>query len=614
MASELELSRSELARALSLWEKTAQAGAFAEEIGMLEKLTPNGEGTKNLRMKQCDLFLDRGFIRMGGRMRNSRNLSEDAKFPILLPKRSRITNMIIDEKHRQMNHVGGKTLLGTVRNRYWILGGQRTIDIVVRRCLPCRKSEGQPFRPPKLGSLPAQRVTQSLPFTHVGLDCLGPMMVRMPYAQKSEKKFWILLFTCFSCRALHLEVLEDLSGDAVVFAVMRFIARRGKPQSFLSDNGTNFKKADRILQALWGDREQGEWRQTLSCYFAKIGIDWKYIPEGSPWMGGFYERLVGLTKTAMRRAIWGRRLSLVQFTTLVAKIEGIVNTRPIVQASRVKDGLALAPINIISPGADMNVVCPPLEEDLEETDYQPSPGAQGDILRLHRRVESALVAFWKVWKRDYLKELMVKQAVLFPAVKGEVDRSPAVGEVVLVKAAGARATWCVARVEKLSMGKDGEVRVATLRYSSGHQNQRGIKDLIPLELEFQSEDMEGVILMRDKKLEQIQRLEDSAALNVSLFESEKENLAPGGHGLEKRIQRLEDTAPLEKFKFRKPAETEDNRQVRGTSGLQEKEKLLLVPSTSLFTGRGRLSKVNSSVKKPVGDTKPSLEGRDKLEN
>uniref|UniRef100_A8P7W3 Integrase-like protein, putative n=1 Tax=Brugia malayi TaxID=6279 RepID=A8P7W3_BRUMA len=67
----------------------------------------------------------------------------------------------------------------------------------------------------------------------------------------------------------------------------------------------------------------------VSNFLAKGGMTWKNIIPKAPWQGGIYERLIGLTKNALRRAIGRKFLAERELVTLIAEVEGILNTRPL---------------------------------------------------------------------------------------------------------------------------------------------------------------------------------------------------------------------------------------------------------------------------------------------
>lgn len=138
-------------------------------------------------------------------------------------------------------------------------------------------------------------------------------------------KRWVEQFTCLSTRAVHLEVLEDLTAVAFVHTLRRFVARRGSPTLIISDNAKQFHAVAKALKA--ADTQNDEDNQLV--YSARKGIKWQNITPRAPWSGGFYERLVGLTKTAMKQSIGRKLLQERELITMVTEVEGILNTRPI---------------------------------------------------------------------------------------------------------------------------------------------------------------------------------------------------------------------------------------------------------------------------------------------
>ena len=97
----------------------------------------------------------------------------------------------------------------------------------------------------KMGQLPAERVEQTAPFTHVGMDVFGHFNVK---DRRTELKRWGLLFTCLYSRAVHIELLEDLTSDSFINALRCLMAIRGPVKTLFSDQGTNFVGAKNEFQ------------------------------------------------------------------------------------------------------------------------------------------------------------------------------------------------------------------------------------------------------------------------------------------------------------------------------------------------------------------------------
>ncbi|CAK9811776.1 hypothetical protein ANTQUA_LOCUS6957, partial [Anthophora quadrimaculata] len=91
-----------------------------------------------------------------------------------------------------------------------------------------------------MGDLPAARVTPARPFHTCGVDYAGPMLIKDRIRSKISLKAYLCIFICFATKAVHLELATDLSTEAFINCLRRFISHRGLCHSIYSDNGTNF--------------------------------------------------------------------------------------------------------------------------------------------------------------------------------------------------------------------------------------------------------------------------------------------------------------------------------------------------------------------------------------
>ncbi len=125
------------------------------------------------------------------------------------------------------------------------------------------------------------------------------------------------MIVCFATKALHLELVSDLTTEACLAALNRFVARRGRVNVIHSDQGTNFVGAFRQLQTL------------MKNVFESEGILWKFSPPSSPNFGGIWEISVISVKTHLNRVIGGHILTFEELSTLLAQIESVLNSRPL---------------------------------------------------------------------------------------------------------------------------------------------------------------------------------------------------------------------------------------------------------------------------------------------
>ena len=78
-----------------------------------------------------------------------------------------------------------------------------------------------------MGDLPAARITESRPFTNVGIDYCGPFYIKERKDRNRRKlKVYVAVVVCLAVKAVHLELVSDLTSEAFIAALRRFIARR----------------------------------------------------------------------------------------------------------------------------------------------------------------------------------------------------------------------------------------------------------------------------------------------------------------------------------------------------------------------------------------------------
>ena len=172
---------------------------------------------------QLGLFEQSGIVRCRGRISKS-GLSFTLKFPALLPRNHYITKPIVEHCHLNVSHGGVKDALTELRANYWVPKGRQIVKKLIHGCIICRVLQGKSYRVPKPADLPEGRVQGSKAFCDVGIDFAGPLYIK---ATAGTQKAYVCLFTCSLSRAVHLEVVPNLSTAAFIRCLRRFIARRG---------------------------------------------------------------------------------------------------------------------------------------------------------------------------------------------------------------------------------------------------------------------------------------------------------------------------------------------------------------------------------------------------
>ncbi|GFW08176.1 integrase catalytic domain-containing protein [Trichonephila clavipes] len=177
-----------------------------------------------------------------------------------------------------------------------------------------------------MGDLPRDRIVPSRPFGKVGLDYAGPIITKSNLKRsRVTLKSYIAIFICFSTKATDLEVVSDLTTEAFLACLRRFIVRRSKPYVIWSDNATNFKGARDILNELNEICKSN----TIQLFHAEEGIKWNFIPPASPHFGGLWEANIKFMKRILLRVAKSAIMNFEELTTLVTQIEAVLNSRPL---------------------------------------------------------------------------------------------------------------------------------------------------------------------------------------------------------------------------------------------------------------------------------------------
>jgi transposase InsO family protein len=147
---------------------------------------------------------------------------------------------------------------------------------------------------------------------------------------RRREKRWGVIFTCFSTRAVHIELAASISTDSTILAIRKMAARRGLPYQIHTDNGTNFRGADRAmrrsLQSMLADTE-------MSQRVNDLGIRWTFNPPDGAHMGGVWERMARSIKTALSSTLHTLAPKEKVLFMLLSEAENIVNSRPLTHVS-----------------------------------------------------------------------------------------------------------------------------------------------------------------------------------------------------------------------------------------------------------------------------------------
>ncbi|XP_018359704.1 PREDICTED: uncharacterized protein LOC108758957 [Trachymyrmex cornetzi] len=318
-----------------------------------------------------------------------------------------------------------------------------------------------------MGDLPKERVTGYIrPFAISGVDYAGPIFIRESRRRGRHPTFkaYIALFICLNTRAIHLELVTDLTTEAFLAALRRFTGRRGICSRLISDNGTNFVGASRELKELYAFLKEKE--DTIQTLLAKQKIEWSFIPPRAPNFGGSWESAIKIVKRKFYAVTKGLVLTFEKCYTLLVEIEAVVNSRPITPCSNDPQDLS-----VLTPAHFL----------VGDFLFQPVQRNYVDVfdkyLSRWQHLQKVRQDFWRRWQTEYLMEQQRRSKW----VRGTTALTK--GTLVLLKDERLPPLqWHVERITEEHPGADGVIRVVTVRTAQG-QFKRASRSLCPLPME-----------------------------------------------------------------------------------------------------------------------------------
>ena len=441
--------------------RDAQAEEFADEI-IACKRNPNRVSIrKKGDFAKRQIWLDpKGVLRLQTRMFAAEDYPVETALPALLPRKHPLTQLIIRDAHRQVEHQGFQYTWAKLREKYFIYQGRAVVKTICLHCSYCRRRHPRPMKPPMAG-LHASRLRVNLPpWTETGMDHFGPFEVAR------NQKRWGLIFICLTTRAIHLEDVDGLGSEPFCHALDRFMSRRRRPEILRSDMGTAFVSLPKLQE-----KTCEAYAQELSLEaLKKFRLDLRFNPAEAPHWGGSWERMIQEVKKILQSTMdsWKGKWRRDEFRTFLVRAEAILNRRPIAFGP---EGEIISPSNFINPGEEVPVG-PPLGA--------PKIGS----LEVIKKAEQL---FWQRWVKYYLPSIAAQQ------VLGEVtndDLRP--GDRVLLREGSNPLvdTWVPATVIEVYPSSDGVIRSLMVETKNG----RLVRDITRIAI------LDGPVLQRRKPL------------------------------------------------------------------------------------------------------------------
>lgn len=314
-----------------------QNSHFREDIDRLEitQKSRNRNLLKRSHLRRLNPVLVNGILRVEGRLERS-SLSFDAKHPIILPEKHHVTRLIIRHYHQREGQMGPRQVLAAIRTSLWIIHGPTEVRKLIKGCMGCQKRFAKPGDQIMANLLEVRVTRNNPPFTFVGVDYFGPILVRQG---RSQVKRYGCLFTCLTMRAVHIEIAHSLDAESFLCAFSRFTSRRGQPSDVYSDNGTNFTAAYSTSKEEFKKLQDKMSQTRIYDRLRKSQIQWHFNPPAASHMGGIWERVIRSIRRILKALLQEQVVNDEALLTFMVEVERILNDRPLVRQENHPDDL-----------------------------------------------------------------------------------------------------------------------------------------------------------------------------------------------------------------------------------------------------------------------------------
>jgi hypothetical protein len=368
----------------------------------------------------------------------------------------RFVEKLIQHSHEEAMHLGVASTMSLIRENWWIPHLRSKVKKVIGNCNVCKVFSTKPYTAPATSQLPEFRTTPGRPFETTGVDFAGPLIYKV--TKKEEGKCYVIIFTCATSRAVHLELTKSQTAEEFQEKLNSFITRKTRPNRIISDNATTFVATSKWIKQI---RKS----ERLHNYLATQSIHWSFNLAKSPWWGGLYERLIKEIKATLYKTLGKSHLLFNQLETVILDIERHLNNRPLTYVESSQEEQQILTPNTILWGQNSYALGELNEQEDDE------------VSRLHKRLTLARQHAWSRWQREYIHGLME-----YHRVNKNTSPVPQIGEIVLIVGEEKnRGRWMKGKVLKYVKGKDGVIRGVIVLHK-GNYLERPVQLVCPLEI------------------------------------------------------------------------------------------------------------------------------------
>ena len=433
-------------------------------------------------MSQLNIFVDsENLLRVKCKLGR---FKDGNKYPLLLSKKSHLSEKIIHDLHVNMKHAGIYTIIGELRRKYWILHAFSLTRRILRNCIRCKRFNSRTVKLNQSDYRMFRLDPPNIPFRYCFLDHFGPIHVKI---SDKKEKVYVLILSCLWSRVINLKLCSDLSLPQFLRSFQMHIFEYGVPEIVFSDLGSQIVAGGNLIMDFLRDAETQK-------YFKDHGmqtLSFQQYSKGRSELGSLIEICVKMVKKLINASIGRNVLDFSDFEFLLAEVNHIVNRRPIALREVLREnvtnndlpspitpemllkGLELPSLNVI-PQLQSDSVSDP--SWLEESDHTKI------IKNSFSKLNQARIRLNEKYHTEFQTTLIGQSTSAkgkYCPVKHDCLK---IGDVVLLKEIHTKAVnYPLALVKNVTMNDLGEVTdVEVLKGSTRETLKRHVTSVIPL--------------------------------------------------------------------------------------------------------------------------------------
>ncbi|CAC5386337.1 unnamed protein product [Mytilus coruscus] len=292
-----------------------------------------------------------GIVVVGKRLADWLKVTWNRTDLMLLPNKGHYVWLYLKSVHDQ-DHAEVDVTLAKVRSKFWILKVRKSISMIRKRGVICRRRDNKCIGQ-QMGPLPLEQLQPSPAFSYCSVDLFGPLTIKDTVKGRTHGKAYGVLFNCMSSRAVYVDLADGYDTSSFIMVLRRFTSVRGYPKKIRSDLGSQLVSASKELKEVI---QNWHW-DTIKMFGNGNDMEWEFTKAAdAPWENGCSEALIKSVKKSLSLAIGQSIMTFSELQTVLFEVANILNEQPIGTSTfDPNKGTYLCPNDLILGRASSNV-------------------------------------------------------------------------------------------------------------------------------------------------------------------------------------------------------------------------------------------------------------------